>query len=463
MKIFISILFLIILQEAHANMRRCLLLPIYYENDETLSFKIFEEVENYLRMSHWCRYQSNSAILEIISPQKTNLESYFRRNDVLKSIAKKTNSGSLIKIVLEPMNKGINLSIKVVGSNGSDTYLKKNTSFKRANSYLVSQMIKNWLEEFQQTIPYDGLVIDVLGGQFTIDIGSDSELYVGSEISVFRPGKKRHHPLLKEIVEYDRLPIGEGKISQVSKKQGQGKMVAYEASDTVSVGDWIKIKEHQKREYLQIDKYKRKNTYKFGKIGEWGIFFPLGYAHPQNSQQGDRMLELGLEFVGELWITRKYWTSLTYGRNLGIFGNQGLRDNSRLRFRAGYRYLPLDFFHGPQINAFAGYGKYQYKSDSKSRDYASFQGFLLGISCHLPLRKMFAFNAEFGIIPSLSYSENGSGSNYHLEVGFSYWYNPRMKLVTSYDFVNNNVSLADNENQIKAKESRLNMGFSFIF
>ena len=442
-------------------MRRCLLLPIHYETNETLSFKVFEELENYLKISSWCYYQSNAAILEIMSPQKTNLNQYLKKENVLKIIAQKTNSGSLIRIELNPTNTGVELSMDVIGVNGSDIYLRKKTIFGRSNYYVIAQMAKNWLEEFQQTIPYDGLIISVLGDQFTIDIGSDSELFAESEVSISRPGKKKRHPLLKKIVALDSIPIGEGKIFQVTKSQGQGKIIAYKTlNKKLKNGDWIKIKEHQKREFLKIDKYKRKNNYTFGKIGEWEISFPLSTASQKKANQEHQTTGFGVEFTGELWITRKYWTSFTYGQKFGILNNQGL-NNSRLRFKAGYRYLPLNFFHGPQINAFLGHGLYRYNLQTNHS--ISVQGFLLGIGCHLPLKKMFALNAEFGIIPSDSYSENHSGSNYHIKTGLSYWYNSRMKFLASYDFVNSDISLNNSANQINIKESRLKMGLSFIF
>ena len=442
-------------------MRRCLLLPIHYEKDESLSFKVFEELENYLRMNYWCQYQSNSNILEILSPYKANLKQYLAREEVLKIIAEKTNSGSLIKVELMPKDTGVDLSMSVVGANGADIYISKNTVFKRANSHLISQMAKNWLEEYRQTIPYDGLVIDVQGDQFTIDIGSNSELYTGSEISIVRPGNRKSHPLLKEVVEYERTPIGEGEITQASKNQSQGKVIFYEESNLLQIGDWVKIKEHQKREFLKIDKYKRKNNYQFGKIGEWEISLPFGVSNTKNLNQKNSMTGLGLELTGELWVTRKYWTSLSYAHKFGILNHNGLDNNAKLRFKIGYRHLLLDFFHGPQINPFIGYGYHQY--NLKPGDSISFQGILLGLNCHLPLKKMFALNAEFGFIPSASYSENNSsGSNYHLETGFSYWYNPRAKFLTSFDFINNTASLKDSPN-VKVRESRLRMGLSFIF
>ena len=441
-------------------MRRCLLLPIHYENDEKLSFKVFEELENYLRMSPWCYYRSNSAILEILSPYKTNLDQYLAKKDVLKIIAQKTGSGSLIKVKLNPKETGVGLSMDVVGANGSDIYLSKSSHFGRANSYVIAQMVKNWLEEYQQSIPYHGLVVDVFGNTFTTDIGSDSELYAGSEVTILRPGKKKRHPLLKEVVEYESIPVGEGKISRVTSNQGEGSVITYEAPHTLKLGDWIRIKEHQKREFLKIDQYKRKNNYKFGKIGEWGISFPISASNQQGSKQKINTAGLGLELTGELWITRKYWTSFSYSRKLGVFEYQGLNKNSRLRFKAGYRYLPLEFFHGPQVNVFLGYGQYQY--NLKFDNSGSFQGLLFGLSGHLPLKKMFALNAEFGFIPSASQSDpdsekDSSGSSYHLETGFSYWYNPRSKFFTSYEFINNS------SDRVKVRESRLRTGLAFIF
>ena len=221
------------------------------------------------------------------------LNQYLNKESALKIIAQKTNSGTLIKIRINSTDTGINLSMTVIGMNGSDIYLRKNTTFGRTNAYVIAQMGKNWLEEFQQTIPYDGLVVDFLGDQFTIDIGNNSELYTGSEVSIFRPSNKKRHPLLKEIVEYDNIPIGEGKISNVTKKQAQGKIIAYKTLTTLKIGDWVKFKEQQKREFLKIDKYNRKNTYKFDKIGELGFSFPLGMA----TKHEHHMKGLGLEFT----------------------------------------------------------------------------------------------------------------------------------------------------------------------
>ena len=443
-------------------MRRCLLLPMHYENDENLSFSVFEELENYLRTSRWCHYQSNSAILEILSPYKANLDQYLVREDVLKIIAQKTNSGSLIKVKITPKDTGVELSMNVIGMNGSDVYASQNTTFERANSYVIAQMVKNWLEEYRQSIPYDGLIIDALGSQFTIDIGSDSELFPGSTVSIVRPGKRKRHPLLQEIVEYRSTPVGEGKILDVTENQGRGKILSYEEHGSLKIGDWVRIQEHQKRESLKINKYERKNNYKFGKIGEWEFTFPFGASNRQEpSKSNVNMTGLGLELTWELWITRKYWTSFSYGQKFGIFDYQGFNNNSRLRIKAGYRYLPLDFFHGPQINPFLGYGQYRYKLQSSTS--ISFQGFLLGVNCRLPLKKMFSLNAELGFITAASYSEGASkSSNYHMEVGFSYWYNPRSKLLTSYDFVNNVAYLNDSD-QVKVREHRLKMGLSFIF
>ena len=463
MKIIFYILFFLLTQKSYANMRDCLLLPIHHPANEKLSFKVFEELENYLRTNPWCRYRSNSAILEILPPKKENLNLHLNREDILRLMAQKTNTGSLIKVKIDSIKNGIELSMSVIGKNGRDIYIQKQTIFRKENAYLIAQMVKNWLEEYQQIIPYDGLVVNALGDQFTIDIGSKSDLYLGSEISIFRPGKRRRHPLLKEIVEHDSTPVGEGKISQVTLNQSQGNVIAYGALKSIQVGDWVKVKEHQKREFLQIDAPKRTNTYKFGKIGELGVMLPFGMSTGENSN----MLGIGFEFAGELWITRKYWTSFSYGHKFGFLDHQGPNNNSRFRLKAGYRYLPLGFFHGPQINAFLGYGGYQYNLEKKDGS-PSFQGFLLGGSCHLPLKKMFALNAELGLMPATRYSDSshdfsGSGANYYFKLGLSYWYNPRMKFLASFDYANNNASRDNSQEQISVQESRLNTGLFFIF
>ena len=42
------------------SMRNCILLPVIDGLDNKLGFKVFEEIETYIKEGSWCTYKSNS-------------------------------------------------------------------------------------------------------------------------------------------------------------------------------------------------------------------------------------------------------------------------------------------------------------------------------------------------------------------------------------------------------------------
>ena len=68
------LLFIVSVTTVNASMRRCMVLPVKDNVGGALGFKVFEEVEQYLRDSEWCYYTSNSEILNILANYKRNLD-----------------------------------------------------------------------------------------------------------------------------------------------------------------------------------------------------------------------------------------------------------------------------------------------------------------------------------------------------------------------------------------------------
>lgn len=183
----LSILFLFSLLvgnevEAARSMRRCMLLPIRDSVGGALGFKVFEELERYLKDSEWCYYEPNSGILDILSNYKRNLDAYLENKDVLKVVSEKSNAGSLIKVEVINQVSGADIRVKVIGQNGEDVYFKEETRLNTDDSTVISQTVKNWLDVYEKNIPYDGLVIGVLGDQFTVDVGKDYGLVGNNEV-----------------------------------------------------------------------------------------------------------------------------------------------------------------------------------------------------------------------------------------------------------------------------------------
>ena len=160
-----------------ADMRRCMLLPTRDSIGGALGFNVFEDVEMYLKDSGWCYYTSNSEILNILSNYKRNLDSILENPRVIKIISEKTRTGSLIKVEIINQVKGVDLTIKVIGKNGKDVFFKERTRLNTDDPKVLSQTVKNWLNQYEKQIPYDGVITGVLGNQFSLNVGTNRSIF----------------------------------------------------------------------------------------------------------------------------------------------------------------------------------------------------------------------------------------------------------------------------------------------
>ena len=186
------------LKANNPNLKNCMLLPVEDGFQQTISFKVFLNIENYLKESDWCYYKYNSEILNILGSYKNNLSSHLRNKNVLKLVAEKTKAGSLIKIRLTKKNKGVRLRLIIYGPNGVDIYFDETTDIEKIDIGEITGTIKNWLNIFSKEIPYDGKIVGILGDQFTVDMGHEMGFISGTIVKIIRPLKKKKHPLKKK-------------------------------------------------------------------------------------------------------------------------------------------------------------------------------------------------------------------------------------------------------------------------
>ncbi|MBT3585530.1 MAG: hypothetical protein HN509_11545 [Halobacteriovoraceae bacterium] len=487
MKIRIVLLLILLVPSltfASPSMRRCLLLPIQDNIGGALSFKVFEEVENYLKNSDWCYYRSNSSIMDLLGNYNRNLQSHLANKSVLRLLAEKTKSGSLIKIEANNIVKGVEVKIKVIGHNGEDIYFKEETKLDTEDVVVIGQTIKNWLDVYEKTIPYDGRIIGVLGDQFTVDMGRGYGIVNGSQVSITRPRLKKRHPLLKEVVDWETLKIADAKVFHVTKKQSQGMVSEYESNKRLHLDDWVNLKESEKNKVISKTPFSDVKEFEFGKLGHLGVFFNIGTGSATITDTDTKKiggLLLGVDLLAELWATRNYWGSLEIGRKVGTYkkkegtltANSNSVGTSRLEVKGGYRYLPLGFFYGPQVDGYLGYAKYDYELDTKTADgwtEVEFKGILMGVKGSIPLEKLYRVFAELSFIfnpefdeESAIFGEEDGASNFGLEFGGQYNYSPSMTIDVSYNITTSKAKFVNPTRSLKHKESNLKVGSTFTF
>jgi hypothetical protein len=482
--LFLALLFTSQFAISAESMRHCMLLPVTDGADNKIGFKIFEDIESYLKDSEWCTYKSNSELINILGQYSKNLEIHLNNKDVLKVISDKTKAGTLIKVNLVLGPNLTDVGLEVIGENGEDRYFKEQTQIRSTDTLVMSQTIKNWLDVYEKTIPYNGRIKGVLGDQFTIDIGKKSQLYNGSTITIERPVSKRQHPLLKEIVDYQTEKIAEAKVFNVDEMQAQAKVTSYEGNKKLKIEDWVKVRSIETRKAVEQVNYGEKEDTEFGKLGTIGIFLNLGNSGVSQTTTSERTMDgflFGGDLAIELWATRNWWGGLDFGKRFGDYKtDQGTfsndtysTDNTQFRLKFGYKYLPLGFFYGPQVDVYGGYGSYSYGLSTNTVDKFTeftFSGLLLGAKGSLPVFESTRAYLLIDFILSPGYSEkvttfgsDESASNYRLEGGMQYTYEPNITLQGGVELISNKASFTGTTKEQQFKDVSAKVGAIFTF
>jgi hypothetical protein len=461
-----------------------MVLPVKDSVGGSIGFTVFKEVENYLKESSWCYYKSNSEILNLLSNYKRNLDDVLENKEVLKIISEKTKSGSMIKIKVINEVNGVLVGVTVLGENGEDVYFKEETKLNSNDPILISRTIKNWLDVYEKTIPYDGIVVGILGSQFSIDIGKNRGLYPNTEIVVVRPMGKKKHPLLKEIVDWELERIASAKVVFSSIEQAQAKILKYDTKKRMKTGDWIVIKKEKKAIIQEGQILDDKKGFEFGKLGTVTFLANYGSGSSSSTDTSTKKISgsvLGLDVRMNLWVTRKYWAGLEFGKKSGTLEKEeGTLDNDTNSFSAdkvalivGYKYLPMGFFYGPQVDGYLGYSSYGYSLDTQTSDgfvEASFKGITLGVSGSMPIQRVFRIFLDFRFVfnPTYSeetelYGEDDSASTHSIEIGAKYQYAPSMTFDLSYGFDSSKAKFLSPVRSYGFKVSTLRLGSTLTF
>lgn len=479
-KIYISLLFVLVSTSLKAaiSMRNCTLLPITDSLDGAISFPVYKNIERDLKDSNWCNYKSSSDLINILNKYRYNLESYLKEERVLKLISSKLNAGSLIKIKISPEVSGVTVEMEIFGENGKDIYFSEKSLLDRNDTELISQTIINWLELYQANIPHDGNVIGVLGDQATFDIGRDNKLKVGYEFSIYRPLNKVKHPLLNKVVEWKTKKLAKGEIHSVSEKQALGNIKVYLDGQKLRTGDWVVIERNKLKEATDIS-YQERKANEFGKLGYATLTIDLAKTKTTASSATSNSfsgLNYGFDLFGELWVTRQYFIGLDFARRTGsLSGSSVESDNNygKTKVVGGYKYLPMGFFYGPQIDFYFGYGNYGYDIDTNaatSLGATSFTGYIFGVKGDIPFDKNIRVFARVDLLlfadmedDSGVYGGSDDTSNLEFEVGIKYKYSPLFDIHAGIERISNKASLSGNPTSIRHQITAFKLGLGTSF
>ncbi len=483
-RIKILVLLLLVLSintYASISMRNCVILPVISDNDN-FSFRVMEDIEAYIKDSNWCYYKSNSKLIDILSKYKKNIGLALQNKEILSLISRKSDAGSIIKIEVGGVKKNT-ISMEIYGENGFDLYFKEEVDLREKNIFTITKKIKTWLNDYSSYIPYNGRIIDIKGEEFSIDAGDMLSLNRGKEVNIYRVLEKSSHPLFNKVIDWKKEKIARGKITNSDKRYSQAKVTHYFSNKKIKNGDWIKL-DKSSESTLEAKKYKKSDIYSFGSIGNIKFLFGIHSSKVKTSLTGDSALKGNLfsgEIQGDLWLTRNYWTGLEFenifsdikgsGRAGGITEDVSFK---KTYFKFAYKYLPMGYFYGPQMDSIVGLAKHSFDYGNNNAigftNYDS-SGIFLGFKGMIPIRKIYNINAEIRFILSPKYDLTGrnitvnqtSISSYMVRGEFNYRYNPLTELNLSLKFSSDRVKFVDSDDSLTHRELVLKTGLTFIF
>lgn len=464
------------------SMRDCVLLPITDNAGEVMGYKVYDEIEDYLKRTKWCEYKTGSNLLSVFSKYKERLKSHLDDPRVLKTVAEKVKSGSLIKISMNFDVENVLLTLEVVSETGDDVYYKE---AQRVNAKLevITETVINWLESYSTKIPYNSKVIGVLGEQLTFDESSNME--VGQEFELRRYIKKRNHKLLKTVVEWDSELIGKGKIYSINDGQALGIIKLYYSDLRATTGDWIKLINIDTKQISDKEFFPTFAKGDFGKLGELSVGISMANTSTTSSPENNNIryagFTYGIHAKAEAWITREYFGILELSRSIGKLEKEGgvaqekspSTINGVFKLGGGYKYLPMGFFFGPRINLYGGYASYSYGLDQSSVDGIGegvIKGLFIGVGGDMPLKKSYRAFGNIEMMPFASfadedgvYSSVDKVSHLSLELGAKKKHNKVMDIKASIKINNGSAKFDGSISKIEYKETQVNLGVGFIF
>jgi opacity protein-like surface antigen len=468
---------------AQSSMRRCTLLPVTDSVGGAIGYKVFEEVEKELKKSNWCTYISNSGLLNVFTRYRESLPQYLKKAEVLATVSEKLKVGSLILVTLKNEINGIEAEINVWGENGSDLYFTEKTLLGNDEIELIAQTVNNWLDMYAKMIPYDAKINGILGDQITLDVGKGYPINVGQKFIVKRPLQKKKHPLLKKIVDWETEILAGGKVFNISDNQALGIVKVNKSDKKIEAGDWVRLEPYQPE--AKKSRKKKNDEQAMGTLGVLSVSMFGSYSSVDTQTSGGEKQIwgniFGLDLKIEGWITRTYFASIEIERSLGTLGapigssseSSVNVNNAIYKILGGYKYLPIGFFYGPQVDFYSGYIRHVFDLDLSVDDgygRSSLSGLVLGTGANVPISRDFRLfaHAEFIPFPAFTDEDDLYGSvnratSMELEIGLKYHYTPRMTVDGSFETLSRKAKFDGSFKEISYKDNRLKLGVSFNF
>ncbi|MDA9189409.1 hypothetical protein N9O57_00335 [bacterium] len=381
------------------SMRSCILLPIIGEKFFPEDF--YYDLEEELADVEKCGFRKGSNVKGLLS-RYGEPRSYLYNKEVLSLIAKKTQSGSLIRIKIVPSALGVRLSMDVVAENGLDIYFSRTKTLSSNNLEFIVELLKSWIHLYSDVIPYHGKVVKIVqGDKLLVDFGGNAEFGASKNFEVFKPTHLsiyRYNNL--SHAKWKKLLVGAGSFEDIQDDFSVGvieKIV--QGGKPIEVGDWVvgdkKLLETNNVKDL-ISKAKDRGTKYLGHFTAGGELSRLTSSRNGNS---------GNLYSAHFDLAYYFSPSIHFYFDLKkeVSASDGFESSgSSIGAAIGTSYVPDFKFFPLVIDAFIGYRRKNFDLKGLKEPFLgelTFTGAYIGASVEFPVYNQLSILGKVKIAP----------------------------------------------------------------
>jgi hypothetical protein len=497
------------------RMKKIFLFPALDDLSGVLAPKMDEKLAEIFSRNPRFELVRDAAVLRALSPDEAAYAKAATNQAVHREAARVTGADTTVLLRARNVGNETEMTLEFRDANGDLLFSESGNvpgfSSMAARSNLLAKLFQNVLAK----IPFEGTVTGRAGNTLTLDLGSESTR-TGDEVDLARIVSVQRHPLLHTIVGTDYVRTGKAKVTNVDKaisfaeitqefpgesvktgakvliarnttvRRGQGEVPELENEPVPSLGQGPRKEQRlekpaRAREKNPLDdrlegEFDRKKA-RFGSAG-----INLAYGSLTHSQaEGGNLTELsggglGGSLDGELWITREWIASISYGfQGANLSGsniNAGSSSWKKFELAGGYRLYPEAIAEGIEVTGSVGFQTQKFNvpavtgTSLGSRAYGGIVLKLDGSFLFLPDQKV---TSGFAFQPFSSFTEDGASAGspdggsvvtFHLAWNYrfadSFW----VKVGMQFDTANGNY---DNGNSVSNKRFAIGPGIYYSF
>ncbi len=416
-----------------SSLHKCFLLPITDSLEGTIGNALFAQIEENLQSSKWCDYQRNDGLIKILSKYNRKLNLALQNSDVIKLVGMKSKAGSIIRVKLKYTTNSIILSTDIIDDLGREYLFRYEEEMKSDKIEDLAKVVISNLNEYGESIPYQFQITEMMGNDLIGRIIGSNTFARGDTAIIERPVSPIRHPLLKKVVEWNTLKIGEASVEQVSPPFIRVKLTGNTAPP--KKGDWGSLLRPGEKQENKATAQKYSKKYPDIFEVEASAIITRPYAHNSlsgTSEDLENKFLLGARGIGHLIITRNIWAELGMNYEIGLTGGVNSSSHTKLNFKTGWKFFPVKDMPGSFISPYIAYGNdtFDYNSDSSTQFVpTTFKVISLGLYGNHQVADRYdvVVKLNFGVSSKVQadgggFSGSGTASTGEMELGVRYDY-----------------------------------------